>query len=128
MKRSNGNKYIEEAKKYYQIALDEIAEARKNGGIEHAVGGCDKGWLALNLALKAMFVQKGVKEKELPKTYRGTRYLVIKYGDKQTWNLFDSARNVLHIDGFWDRDPVFERVEVVLKDVKEFIETIENRM
>lgn len=119
------DKYIKEARKYYQIAVDEIKEVQKDGKVELAVDGCDKGWLALNLALKVMFIQKGVKEEELPKTYRGTRYLLIKYGDRELRKLFNSARDVLHIDGFWDRDVVFERVEEVLEDIEEYMGKIE---
>lgn len=118
------NKYITEAKQYYKVAVDELAEASKNGKIKLAVDGCEKAWLALNLALKEMFVKKGVKGKELPRTYRGIVYFLVKYGDRETRNLFDEARNVLHINGFYDRMVIFERVDEVLLDIKEFIDTM----
>ncbi|MBI4947072.1 MAG: hypothetical protein HY840_11805 [Bacteroidetes bacterium] len=120
-------KHIEEAKKYYQIALEEIEKSKGNGKIEYAVDGCDKGWLALNIALSAMFLQKGIKEEELPKTYRGTRFFVTKYGDKNVKNLFNYTRDVLHVNGFWDRDPEIDRALEVLDDVKIFIETLEKQ-
>lgn len=52
------NKYIKEASQHYKVAVNELTEARKNDKIALAVDGCEKGWFALNLAVKALFVEK----------------------------------------------------------------------
>lgn len=128
MKNSNSNKYIEEAKEYYRIALEELAEASKNGKSELAVDGCEKGWLSFNLALKAMFVLKGVEEEKLPKGYRGVYFFLKKYGDRKLRRIYGSAYGRLHIRGFWERDPDYEEDMEVLEDIKEYIEQIESQI
>ncbi|MCK4352082.1 hypothetical protein KAW65_01610 [candidate division WOR-3 bacterium] len=127
------NKYIKEAKRYYQIALKEIEESSKNGNPAHnlcagemAVDGCEKGWLSLNLAIKAMFLKKGAGENKLPKDYRGMRFFLKKYGDRDSRKMFNSAFRILHIDGFWERDVDYGEAFTVLEDVKEYIKKIEN--
>jgi len=119
------DKYIKEAKRYYKIALKELREASKNGKIELAVDGCDKGWLSLNLALKAMFSKKGVKEDKLPKGYRGTTFFLKKYGDRELRRIYNSAYGRLHIQGFWERDVDYEQTLEVLKDVEDYINKVE---
>lgn len=99
------DRYIKEAKDYYKVAVDELTEGKNNGNIKLAVDGCEEGWLALNLAVKSMFIRKGVKEEGLPNTFRGIRFFLIKYWLRR---IFAEARDVLHIDGFYDRDVVFE--------------------
>ena len=124
---TNDNKYIVEAKKYYQIALEESEKSKANGKIEYAVDVCDKAWLSLNLAIKAMFIQKEVKEQELPKAYRGVSFFLKKYGDRKLRRIYDSAYGRLHIQGFWERDVDFDRVKEVMEDVKQYIDEIEQQ-
>lgn len=117
--------YLKEAKKYYNIALQELAESKENAELELAVDACDKGWLALNLALKGMFVLNGVNPKHLPKSYRGTSYFLKKYGTRELRKLVNSAYGRLHIQGFWERDIDYEMIEEVIDDVKNFIDSLD---
>ncbi|MBI4649279.1 MAG: hypothetical protein HY738_22450 [Bacteroidia bacterium] len=122
---TNNNKYIEEAKKYYQIALDEIEKSKGNGKIEYAVDGCDKGWLSLNLALKAMFIQKGIKEDELPDDYKGMIYTIRKYGNEDLIDFFSSVKAVLGIDSSDYARIDYSSINACLEGIREFIYNLE---
>ncbi len=117
--------YIKEAKRYYEIALKELKEASENGKIELAVNGCDKGWLSTVLATNALFIKKGEPEEKLPETHRGRRYLLTKYGTKELRTVFYKARDVLHIDGFYDRLIDYKVISETMEDIKEYIDKIE---
>ncbi len=120
-------KYLEEAKKYLEIGEKEIKEGKEKNIIEKAINGCEKIWLSFNLALKEFLLQKGVKEEELPKTYRGTRFMVVKHGGKELIDLFEKVREVFHITGYYDRDPMFEEIEMRLEEIKEFYKNLEDK-
>lgn len=119
-------KYIEEAKKYYQIAFEEIEKAKGNGKSEYAVDGCAKAWLAITIATDALFLKKGVIEENLPKTHRGRIYFLQKYGDKEKRKIFNAARDILHIDGYYDRFIDYNRINECMEDVNNYITAIEN--
>ena len=120
-------KYLEEAKKYLEIGEKEIKEGKEKNIIEKAVNGCEKIWLSFNLALKEFLLQKGVKEEELPGTTRGLRFMTRKYGGKELFDLFRKVREEFHITGFYDRDPIFEEIEELLSEIKEFYKNLEDK-
>lgn len=120
---SNKN-YIEEAKKYFQIAVDEILKSKKNGDIKYAVNGCEKGWLAFNIALDAYFLKNGIDVKELPKNHRRKKMLLKKFADDDLRNLYYRAMAVLHIFGFYERNPEFDEVDETLDDIKNLIDKL----
>ncbi len=119
------DKYIKEANEYYELAIKELEEASKNGSDAIAVDGCSKGWLALVLATNALFVKRG--EKKIPRTYRGRVYLLGKYGTRELRRIFDKARLVLHVDGYYERFIDYERIFETMEDVKDYIEKIEDK-
>jgi len=117
--------YLSRAKKYLALAKKGISYAKKNGKIEYAVNGCDKGWLATVLAVNALFIKKGLEPRKLPKTHCGRDHFLIKYGTKELRRIFGRARSILHIRGFYDLDVDYNVIENVLDDVNEFIKIIE---
>ena len=120
-------KYLEEAKRYLEIGEKEIKEGKEKNIIEKAINGCEKIWLSFNLALKEFLLQKGVKEEELPGTTRGLRFMVVKYGGEELISLFRNVRDVFHTTGFYDRDPMFEEIEELLSELKEFYKNLEDK-
>ena len=120
------DKYIKETKRYYKLALEELAESSKDGKIELAVDGCEKGWLSVVLATNALFVKKGEKEDDVPKTQRGRRYFLTKYADREQRKVFDRSYGLLHIDGFYERLIDYKQIYETMDDIKDYIEQIEN--
>ncbi len=123
---SKVEEYIKEAKKYLSVAKKEIAEWHRDGRIELGVDGCDKGWLSFHLALKAYFLKKGVKEEDLPETHRGIRYFLRKYGTDDLMKSYRAFRDILHVEGYYDRSPDYEDVNQALKEIEKFIKKIES--
>jgi len=121
---TSNKKYIEEAKKYFQIAVDEIQKSKQNGDIQYAVNGCEKGWLAFNIALDGYFVKNGIIVKGIPKTHKGKKLLLKKLGDNDIRNLYFKAMTILHIFGFYDRNPEFDEVDETLNDIKKLIDKL----
>jgi len=123
---SKVEEYIEEARKYLSVAKKEIFEWRRDGRIELGVDGCDKGWLSYNIALKAFLLKKGLSEDELPKTHRGMRYLLKKYGTDEMTKSYKAICYTLHVEGYYDRSPDYEDVNQALKEIEKFIKKIES--
>ena len=123
---TNNDTYIEKAKRYYKIGLDEIDKSKGNGEIEYAVDGCEKGWLAIVLATNALFLSKGIKEDKLPNTHRGRRFFLSKYGTRNLRRIFSASYGTLHIDAFYDQLIDFKEIAETMDDVKKYIDTVEN--
>lgn len=117
--------YIQEAKDHYDTALKRLEESKRDGDESKAADACAKGWLAVILVTDMLFLKKGEKEENLPKTYRGRVFFLKKYGDRELRRIFDRSRNVLHIDGYYDRLIDYERIFESLDDVQEYIQKIE---
>ena len=120
--RENG--YIKKAKKFLELAKKEIEKSKKNSDPHIAVDGCAKGYLALDLATKGLFQKKGVKQ--IPKSYRGTRYLLQKYADKNLIRIFGNVRDILHIDGYYEQIINYNTITLAFEDLENYIKTIEN--
>lgn len=68
--------HLKEAKRLYRKALEEFKRAReKNDGMVLR-DACGKGWLSAIEATHTLFIKKGVKDEELPRTDQGRRYMV----------------------------------------------------
>lgn len=119
------NSYIRQAKKYYEIAIEKLKDAEKNGDETKAVDACAKGWLAVILATNALFVKSGVEPKQLPRAHRGRTYMLTKYGTRELRRIFGSAYAVLHIDGYYERLIDYVRIHETLDDIKEYISKVE---
>ena len=117
---------IIEAEKIYQEAREGFERAKQVKDDLKARDACSKGWLAAVKATEALFLAKGLKEEELPKTHRGMRYFLAKYGDKEVRRLFSSIRDTLHIDGYYDGIVDFEELPEHLDAVGEYIERVRN--
>ena len=119
------NGYIKKAKEFLKLAKKEIEESKKNGNQSLAVDGCAKAYLALDLATKGLFYKKGVAKNKIPKSYRGLRYLLQKYGDDRIIKGFFFIRDVLHIDGYYEQIINYPIIDKALKGLEEYIKTIE---
>ena len=118
-------KHLEEAKELYQKALEEFERAReKNDGIVLR-DACGKGWLSTVEVANALLIKKGVEEEELPRTERGRRYMVFRYGDKELRLLYLSLRDSLHIQGDYDGTLNFDEMEEYLNDLNLYIQKVE---
>jgi len=117
--------YLEEAKKLYQKAMEEFKKAKaENDGIVLR-DACGKGWLSTVEVTDALFIKRGVKEEELPKSERGRRYMVFKYGNKELRLLYSSLRDNLHIQGYYDGTLNFDEMKEYLNDLNIYIQKIE---
>ncbi|MFQ6057025.1 MAG: hypothetical protein ACE5KE_03945 [Methanosarcinales archaeon] len=117
--------HLKEAKKLYQKALEEFENAKeKKDGIVLR-DACGKGWLSTIEATNALLIKKGVKDEELPRSERGRRYMVFKYGGKDFRLLYLSLRDSLHIQGYYDGTLNFEEMEEYLEDLNFYIKKIE---
>ena len=121
--RQNG--YIKKAKEFFELAKKEIEESKKNGKQNIAVDGCTKGYLALDLATKGLFLKKGVSKERIPKTYRGLLYFLQTYADKDLRRIFKSVRATLHIDGYYEQIIEYPIIKEAFEDLEEYIKIIE---
>jgi len=119
--------HLEEAKKLYQKALEGFKKAKeKKDGIVLR-DACAKGWLSAMEATNTLLIKKGVKEKELPKTDRGRRYIVFRYSDKELRRFYLSLRESLHIEGYYDGTLNFDGMEEYLSDLNLYIQKVEEQ-
>ena len=116
---------LEEAHNFLDAALSEFEEARASGDGKKAQDACAKVWLAVVRAAEALFLKRGLTEGELPKTYRGQRFLVAKFGDRRMRRLFHLLRDIFHIDGYYDGLVDWERLPEQIEDVREFLRLVE---
>lgn len=117
--------YLEVAKRLYQEAMKEFKKAKKKNDSIVLRDACGKGWLSIVEATHALLVKRGVKEEELPKSERGRRYMVYKYGDKELRLLYSSLRDNLHIQGYYDGTLNFDEMKEYLNDLNIYIQKIE---
>ncbi len=114
-----------EAKQFLEAALREFEEAKASNDGKRAQDACGKVWLAVVKGAEALFLKRGLAEEELPKTYRGQRFLVAKFGDRRVRQLFHSLRDIFHIDGYYDGLVDWERLPEQVEDAKEFLRLVE---
>lgn len=94
---------MEEVQGFLEEALSEFQETKDSGEGKKAQDACGKVWLVLVRAMEALFLKKrGMAEGQLPKTYRGQRYMMEKLGDRRMRQLFHAFRDLFHIDGYYD--------------------------
>lgn len=117
---------LKEAKIYYQKAIKEFEEAKRNNDKLRIQDACAKAWLGVIKATEALFLRKGVNKSELPKTDRGRKVFLRRYGNRELRRMFSSMRDNLHIHGYYDNLVEFDELPEYLDDVKEYIERIEN--
>ena len=122
---STENHHLKEAKKLYQKALEEFEKAKgKSDGILLR-DACGKGWLSTIEATYALLVERGVKDKELPKGDRGRRFMVNKYFERELRPYYFFLREEFHIEGYYEGSLDFDEVQIRLEDLNLYIQKIE---
>ena len=116
---------LEEARKLYQKAVEELKGAKEREDTILLRDSCAKGWLSAVEAAHALLVKKGVKEEELPKADRGRGYMVSKYAPDEIRFIYFSLRDRLHIEGYYDGSLSFEEVGRHLDDLDLYIQKVE---
>lgn len=119
-------KLIKEAENIFEESKRELAESIEKNDEIKGRDACSKAWLATIVATKAFFIKKGVKRKNLPKTYRGIRYFLGRFADMEFRKDFDSLRSRLHIDAYYDGLIDFEELPLYFEIVNDYLETIKN--
>lgn len=117
---------IDEAKRLYQEAFKEFEIAKGHRDEIRARDTCSKVWLGVVKASEALFLLKGVKEEELPKTHRGMRYFLRVYADKELRRLFFAIRDALHIDGYYEGIIDFDELPEYLDAAREYIDKVKD--
>jgi len=120
------NGYIKKAEEYYKIALRDIKRSKKRKDEKLAVNGCGKAYLALDLATKGLFQKKGVAPARMPKSFRGLRYFLQRYGTRAIRKDFDHVRDVLHINGYYEQIVEYETIMEAMEDLGDYIKTVES--
>ncbi len=118
--------YIKKAETFYKEAVKELKEAKSKKNEVKARDACGKAWLAIDNASKALFVKSGIKEKELPKNYRGVNYLLGKFATRELRRIYDASYGKIHIAGYYNGDIDYNLLEERFEDVKEYISGIKN--
>ena len=121
----SAEEHLEEAKKLYRKALEELemAEEKEDGIVLRDA--CGKGWLSTIETANALLVKKGIKDEELPRAERGRRYMIFKHGSKEFRLLYLSLRDSLHIQGYYDGTVNFDEMKEYLDDLNLYIQKIE---
>ena len=115
---------IDEAERLYQEAIREFENAKQSRNELRARDACSKAWLGVVKASEALFLIKGAKEAELPKSHRGMRYLLQSHANKELRRLFFTARDTLHIDGYYEGIIDFDELPEYLDAAREYIDKI----
>jgi len=71
-------------------------------------------------------LKRGIREEDLPQTHRGMRYFLRKYGTDEMMKSYRALRDILHIEGYYDRSPDYEDVSQALKEIEKFIKEVES--
>lgn len=119
-------KLIKEAEDIFEESKRELSESIEKNDEIKGRDACSKAWLATIIATRAFFVKNKVKMKELPKTYRGVRYFLEKFGSIEFKKNFYTLRQILHIDAYYDGLIDFEKIPTYFEIVNDYIETIKN--
>jgi len=119
------NRHIEQAKDFLRLAEAEFEQAKRKNDMKLLQDACAKGWFATVEATYALLVNKGIKEKELPKTDRGRGYMITRYGDRELRWCYFNLRDRLHIDGYYDCILTFDDFKLQLDDLRFYMKRIE---
>ncbi len=122
--------YIEEAKEFYEEAVEEFGKGYKENVKSRMRDACEKGWGAVVQATNALFVKMGIRG--LPKSHRDRRNLLRELS-KRHKNLKDlylvdrfmARDDALHMRAFYDGDIDPEEIMENFDKVKSYIEDIE---
>lgn len=121
----NAEDHLKEAKRLYQKTLEEFERAKKGEDSTILRDACGKGWLATQEVTYALLVRKGVNEEELPRSDRGRRFMILKYGERELRRFYFSLRERLHIEGYYDGLLSFEEMKECLEELNLYIQKIE---
>ena len=121
----SGKGHLREAKKLYQKAVEELERAKEESDGILLRDACGKGWLSVIEATHTLFIKKGIKEEELPRTDRGRRYMVYKYAEEELELLYKALRDDFHIEGYYDGSLGFDEVNRDLDRLSLYIQKIE---
>jgi uncharacterized protein (UPF0332 family) len=115
---------LEKAESLLKTAYQELEAARQTAELERARDAAGKAWAALVEATRALFLTKGVKEEELPRTHRGTRFMLCQHGNDELRLIYSDAYEDVHQDADYDGLINFGILEGRFSDINRFIEAV----
>jgi len=113
--------YFTQADKLLLLAKKELNNAKELNNDEIARDASGKAWIATTDALLGFLLQKGLKEKLLPKSERQRHDYLARYGDEKMRNLYNSIRSEVHEIAYYDGVINYTFLFEALKNVKQFI-------
>uniref|UniRef100_A0A7C5YT22 HEPN domain-containing protein n=1 Tax=Ignisphaera aggregans TaxID=334771 RepID=A0A7C5YT22_9CREN len=121
--------FIEEAKKALDMAFKEVKEFRKDRESLRLRDACEKGWLAIVLAIDALLVELGFKK---PESYAERRALLRelekkfpRFAELGLRDRFGARGYYLHILGYHEGLLSEEEVVEELEKAKKYVEDVE---
>jgi hypothetical protein len=115
------NRYFEKAVEFFDMAREEFERAVRERDIKVVQDGCGKAWLSIIEATKGFLLSKGVKEEQMPRTYRGIRFMLGKYAGKEIRNTFRFTFGVIHVEGYYDGIIEFEEIPEIVAMVEDYL-------
>ena len=119
---SKDKTHLEKAESLLNTAYQELEAAQQTAELERARDAAGKAWAALVEATRALFLSHEVREEELPKTHRGTRFMLAQYGGAELRVIYSEAYEDVHQDACYDGLINFEILNSRFSDVRRFIE------
>jgi uncharacterized protein (UPF0332 family) len=123
------NKYIEEAKKFYEKAVEEFEKGKKEGDMVKIRDASEKAWNAIVQATNALFEKRGMK---IPRSHaerrNGLDELAIKdpkVKEKGLRDRYMARDKSLHEHCFYEGHCPLPLLEEDIQKVKMYIEDIE---
>jgi len=113
--------FITQADELLLLAKKELNQAKKLDNEAIARDACGKAWIATTDALLGFLLNKGVKEKQLPKSERQRHDLLLAFGDEKMRLLYGTIRIEIHQDAYYDGIINYVSLFQALKYVKQFI-------
>jgi hypothetical protein len=115
---------LEKAESLLKSAYQELEAAQQMAELQRARDAAGKAWAALVEATRALFLAKGVTEEELPRTHRGTRFMLAQYGAPELRVTYSDAYEDVHQDAYYDGLINFGILESRFADINRFIEIV----
>lgn len=116
--------YLEKATALLETADGELKTVQNTAELDMARNAAGKAWAALTEASRALFLSNGVREEELPKTHRGTRYMLQRFADRELQLIYLHAYEDVHQDAYYDGLINLDILRSRLSDIRRFIERV----
>lgn len=118
------NSYLEKATVLLDTAGQELEAVQRTAELDMARNAAGKAWAALTEATRALFLANGVREEELPKTNRGTRFMLQQFADRELQLVYLHAYEDVHQDAYYDGLINLEVLRSRLSDIRHFIQRV----